>query len=78
MKFISLLLLSYLAYYLVNILLDLLQLQKASSAGEQAAPRLEIPLPQRVSQQPIAVTEPGWTSVMAPDEDSPASQKKSP
>ena len=77
MKFLSLVLLSYLAYYLVNILVDLLQLQKASSAGEQAATRLEIPLPQRVSQQPVAVTEPGSTAVMTPDEDPPAAQKKS-
>ena len=61
MKFISLILIIYLAYYLVNILLDLLKLQKNSGGHMQAGGRLEIPITQGIQHDehvPVRVTLP--------------------
>jgi hypothetical protein len=48
MKFISLVLITYLAYYLINILLDLLKQQKTAMSSLQAGGRMEIPIDQHV------------------------------
>jgi hypothetical protein len=79
MKFISLILITYLAYYLVNILLDLLKLQKNGSGSAQVGGRLEIPITQRMQHDdyvPVRVSAPagvnGFEEAEEPDE------KKSP
>jgi hypothetical protein len=79
MKFISLILITYLAYYLVNILLDLLKLQKNGSGSTQVGGRLEIPITQRVQHDDhvtVRVSVPagvnGFEEAEEPDE------KKSP
>jgi hypothetical protein len=59
MKYISLILITYLAYYLVNILLDLLKLQKNSGSPMQDGGRLEIPITQHMQHDhhmPVRVT----------------------
>jgi hypothetical protein len=61
MKFISLVLITYLAYYLVNILLDLLKIQKNDSGSVKAGGRLEIPITQRMQHDdhvPVRVKVP--------------------
>jgi hypothetical protein len=79
MKFISLILITYLAYYLVNILLDLLKLQKNDSGSLRVGGRLEIPITQRMQHDdhmPMRVAVPagvnGFEEAEEPDE------KKSP
>jgi hypothetical protein len=58
MKFISLTLVSYLAYYLLQILLDLLKIQKNASPANLAGDRLEIPLTQRIQEHHVPVRVP--------------------
>jgi hypothetical protein len=79
MKFISLILIIYLAYYLVNILLDLLKLQKNSSGQLQAGGRLEIPIVQRVQHddhEPVRVSVPAGVNGLEEAEE--PDEKKSP
>lgn len=75
MKFISLILIIYLAYYLVNILLDLLKLQKHGGSPMQVGGRLEIPITQGMQHDhaPVRVTVPD--DVNGPEE---TDEKKSP
>ena len=75
MKFISLILIIYLAYYLVNILLDLLKLQKNASGPVQVGSRLEIPITNHIQHDhaPIRVAVPD--DVNWPEE---VEEKKSP
>jgi hypothetical protein len=79
MKSISLILIIYLAYYLVNILLDLLKLQKNGSGPVQVGGRLEIPITQRVQHDdhvPVRVSAP--TGVNRFEDAEEPDEKKSP
>jgi hypothetical protein len=79
MKFISLILITYLAYYLVNILLDLLKLQKNGSGSTQVGGRLEIPINQRMQHDdhlPVRVSAPA--DVNGLEEAEEPNEKKSP
>ncbi|HEV3252478.1 MAG TPA: hypothetical protein VGZ71_16070 [Puia sp.] len=79
MKFISLILIAYLAYYLVNILLDLLKLQKNGNGPMQAGGRLEIPIIQRMQHDdhvPVRVPVPTCVNVFEEAEE--PDEKKSP
>ena len=78
MKFISLVLITYLAYYLINILLDLLKQQKGAMSSLQAGGRMEIPLGQQVQNDHVPVRVALPTEAFA-HEDAPSQpEKKSP
>lgn len=79
MKFISLILITYLAYYLVNILLDLLKLQKNGSGPMKVGGRLEIPINQRMQHDdhvPVSVSVPAGVNGLEEAEE--PNEKKSP